>query len=159
MENIFKQFNKQYPGYSIVYITHYGSTLYGTNSESSDLDIKGIFVPTLEDVLLKKDPDHWTSNTNNTNTKNESGDIDCQLFSIYKFFSLLSKGETGAVDILFSMFRADTIVYEDTSFTNICRNNYNLLISKKLDSFTNYALGQAKKYGVKESNFLLMSKL
>lgn len=153
MENIFKQFKQQHPDYSIVYLTHYGSTLYGTNSESSDLDIKGIFVPSLKDVLLKKDPDHWTNNSNNTNTKNGAEDVDCQLFSIYKFFYLLMKGETGAVDILFSMFRNDTILYENKEFANICRDNHNLLISKRLDSFKGYALGQAKKYGVKGDRY------
>jgi predicted nucleotidyltransferase len=65
-QTIFDDFRTKYPDYKIVYLTHYGSILYGTNSESSDIDIKGIFIPTMNDVILKLDPDHYTKNTNNS---------------------------------------------------------------------------------------------
>lgn len=152
-QTIFDDFSSKYPDYKIVYLTHYGSILYGTNSESSDIDIKGIFIPTMNDVILKLDPDHYTKNTNNSNEKNSNDDIDCQLFSIYKFFDLLEKGETGSIDILFSMFRNDTIIYSDPKFQEIMIRNYYMMLHKKLNAFTGYALGQTKKYGIKGERY------
>jgi len=150
---IFQNFYKQYPDYEIVYLTHYGSKLYGTDSETSDTDIKGIFIPSERDVLLKKDPEHWSMNTNNTDEKNTTEDIDCQLFSIYKFFHLLEKGETGSIDILFSMFRGETIIHDDHDFTKMMKLHYKEFLSKNLGAFKGYCLGQAKRFGIKGQRF------
>jgi len=150
---ILQSFYKQYPDYESVYLTHYGSKLYGTDSETSDTDIKGIFIPTERDVLLKKDPDHWSMNTNNTIEKNTSEDIDCQLFSIYKFFSLLEKGDTGSLDILFSMFRGETIIHDDHDFTKMMKLHYKEFLSKNLGAFKGYCLGQAKRFGIKGQRY------
>jgi hypothetical protein len=98
-------------------------------------------------------------NSNNTDSKNTSEDIDCQLFSIYKFFHLLEKGETGAIDILFSMFRGETIVYEDHDFTKIMRLHYETFLSKNLGAFKGYSLNMAKKYGIKGQRFDELEKL
>lgn len=147
------KFQKQYPGYKIVFLSQVGSILYGTNSESSDIDLKGIFVPTLEDVLLKKDPEHWTNNTNNTNTKNSADDVDCQLFSIYKFFDLLEKGETGAVDLLFAMFREDTTLCFDMEFKSWIWYNYSKLVPRKMQAFIGYSVGQSKRFGIKGKRY------
>jgi predicted nucleotidyltransferase len=34
----------------------FGSHLYGTNSETSDRDYKGVFMPTREQILLQRIP-------------------------------------------------------------------------------------------------------
>ena len=136
----------------LLYLTKYGSKLYGTDNPNSDTDYKGIFVQAPNKVLLKQDLDHWTSNSNDTNEKNGAEDIDLQLFSVHKFFELVRKGETGALDILFSMF-SPSVVYEDTLFTEFIRNNYKEFLNKKLHSFVGYAVGQATKYGIKGTRF------
>ena len=69
----------------------YGSKLYGTDNPNSDTDYKGIFVPNEKDILLKRDIEHYNFNSNDEKTRNSKNDIDLQLFSIYKFFSLLQK--------------------------------------------------------------------
>ena len=137
-------------GCRILYVTEYGSKLYGTDNPNSDTDYKGIYVQNNDDILLKKDIDHWTSNSNDTNEKNGSDDIDLQLFSINKFFKLVRKGETGALDILFSMW-SPSVVFEDVGFTGAIKDNYKAFLNKELHSFVGYAVGQASKYGIKGS--------
>ena len=44
----------------ILFKTLTGSKLYGTNSENSDTDIKGVFLPDIKDLLLNKAPKHYT---------------------------------------------------------------------------------------------------
>jgi len=152
MEKLIKDFEKEY-NCKVIYVTKYGSKLYGTDNVNSDTDYKGIFIPSKIDVLLKQDLDHWTYNSNNKNEKNSNEDIDCQFFSIYKFFNLLDKGETGALDILFSMFRKDTIVFENKLYTNFIRKNYDIFYNKKLHSFIGYCIGQSKKYNIKGDRY------
>lgn len=147
-----KQFEQE-ENCTIVYVTQYGSKLYGTNNPKSDTDYKGIYIPDKRDVLLKRDLEHWTSNTNNTKEKNGAEDTDLQLFSIYKFFDLLMKGETGALDILFSMWATDTVEFEETWFTDYIKDNYAELLNKNMKAFIGYCVGQSKKYGVKGARY------
>jgi len=147
-----EQFEKENQA-TVLYVTKYGSRLYGTFNENSDTDYKGVFQPNRDDVLLKKDLEHWTSNSNNTNEKNGAGDVDLQLFSVHKFFELLRKGETGALDLLFSMWSKDTVEFENTVFVDHMQMYYKKFLNRKLHSFTGYAVGQAKKYGVKGTRY------
>jgi len=151
IKNLIKNFEQE-QNCKVVYITKYGSKLYGTDNPSSDTDYKGIFIPNKIDVLLKRDVDHYNFNSNDE-SKNSKDDIDLQLFSIYKFFTLLKKGETGAIDILFSMFRADTQVYNDKEFTTTIMENYKSFYSRNLHSFIGYCVGQSKVYNVRGERF------
>ena len=71
---------------------------------------------------------------------------------MHKFFELIRKGETGALDILFSMW-SPSIVYADEDFVNLIKNNYSDFLNRKLHSFVGYAVGQATKYGIKGTRF------
>jgi len=152
IKKLIDNFEKEY-NCKVVYITKYGSKLYGTDNPNSDTDYKGVFIPNREDVLLKRDLEHFNFNSNNDNTKNGKDDIDLQLFSIYKFFNLLKKGETGAMDILFSMFREETQVYNEKAFTSIMLENYKKFYNRNLHSFIGYCVGQSKVYNVRGERF------
>jgi len=148
----FKEIEKE-KNITILYATISGSRLYGTENENSDLDVKFVFAPTKQDVLLKKDISSYTKDTNNSKEKNTAEDVDMTGHSIYAFFSQLEKSETGAVDVLFSMFREDTIVYEDKEFTDLIKSNYEIFLNKNMKSFIGYALGQTKKFGIKGARY------
>jgi len=151
IQSIIKQFEQQNNA-KIVYITMYGSKLFGTDNANSDTDYKGIFIPSREDVLLKRDIEHYNYNTN-TESKNDKEDVDLQLYSIYKWFNLLKKGETGALDLLFSLFREDTQIYTDKAFTGVMKENYHKFYNKNLHSFIGYCVGQSKMYNIKGERF------
>ena len=152
IKNLIKNFEKEH-NYKVVYVTQYGSKLYGTDNPNSDTDYKGIFIPNQESVLLKRDMEHYNFNSNDNNTRNGKDDIDLQLFSIYKFFHLLKKGETGAMDILFSMFREDTQLINDKEFTSVIMENYKRFYNKNLHSFVGYCVGQSKVYNIRGERF------
>jgi hypothetical protein len=137
---------------TVVFITEYGSKLYGTDNENSDTDYKGIFIPRTIDVLLKKDTDNINYSSGDDSAKNSSEDIDIQLFSIYKFFNLLEKGETGTMDLLFSFF-SKSVVYENKSFTKLIKDNYKSLINKNVKAFLGYSVSMAKKYNIRGERY------
>ena len=136
----------------ILYVTRSGSHLYGTNTATSDEDFKGIYLPSTNARLLGTAPDYINLDTNKSNTANTPDDVDCHLDSIHKFFHLLAKGETGAIDTLFSMW-SDSVVYSNTDFHNFCKTNYLSLITSNPHAFIGYAIGQSKMYNIRGERY------
>jgi len=137
----------------VVYVTLSGSKLYGTDDEKSDTDYKGVFIPSTDDLILGKAPKSISFTTGQNNSKNGVDDIDFTLHSIVDFFNHLKKSETGSMDLLFSMFRSKTIVFEDESFTDEIKKNYKFFLNTNMKSFIGYAVGQTKKFGIKGERY------
>ncbi|MBU0630980.1 MAG: nucleotidyltransferase domain-containing protein [Candidatus Margulisbacteria bacterium] len=133
----------------IVYLTQAGSKLYGTDSPESDDDYAGIFIPTYKRLLLKENIDNIKRTTGCDNSKNKKEDIDISLISIHEFFKLLQKGDVTAVDLMFSMLRTDTILFQEKWFTSIIKDNIKQLITKQSNAFVQYCLNHARKNGIK----------
>lgn len=123
MDEIIKQLKPLING-KLIYLCQYGSHLYGLNTENSDLDFRGVYVPTLDDIILKKDKDEINTELVFEETKfisarnitdsygfvhclKESKEtkeikVDVKIFSLQKFIKLCSKADTNALDLLFS---------------------------------------------------------
>lgn len=106
----------------LIYLSQYGSHLYGLNTENSDLDFRGVYIPTLDDIILKKDKDEinteliistkielphglkdnsfWQNCKELAETPRK---VDVKIFSLQKFIQLCSKADTNALDLLFSI--------------------------------------------------------
>ena len=130
INEITKQLN--IPG-KLIYLSQYGSHLYGLNTENSDLDFRGIYIPNLDDVILHKDKEEINEELEiylppeplqqkehvlgeiymepiiSEKGKQVNGNrdnlkkIDVKIFSLQKFIQLCSKADTNALDLLFSM--------------------------------------------------------
>ncbi len=102
----------------LIYLSQYGSHLYGLNTENSDLDFRGVYIPELDDIILKKDKDEINKEIYVSNTEelyefleDKSIDsfqpkltkVDVKIFSLQKFIQLCSKADTNALDLLFSI--------------------------------------------------------
>lgn len=68
--------------YKLLYVTEYGSTLYGTDSESSDTDYRGIYLPSIQDIILNKAKHTISISTGNQHSSNSASDVDVSLFSV-----------------------------------------------------------------------------
>lgn len=145
------EFKEKYPYYKIVYVTKTGSTLFGTNTPTSDVDYRGIFIPALNDVLLKQDIPFYKRET--SKEKNTSDDTDFELWSMYHFVNLLRKMETNSVDLLFSMFDETTTMEQDEYFVPYVKDNSIKFLSNNFKSFIGYSTGQIKKYQIKGNRY------
>ncbi len=141
------------PGSKLLYLTHFGSKLYGTDTPSSDTDLKGIYLPSINDIVLGNIKNTLEYTTGDTESKNNLNDIDVTLYSLQYFMELIRSGEVGAIDLLFSMFRPSTILYEEKPTVDYLRTNYEKLISKQSKRFVGYCFNQAAKYGIKGSRY------
>ena len=132
IDEIIKQLKPLING-KLIYLSQYGSHLYGLDTENSDLDFRGVYIPTLDDIILKKDKDEINAELEiylppeplqqkghvlgeiymqpivSEKGKQVNGNrdnlkkVDVKIFSLQKFIQLCSKADTNALDLLFSL--------------------------------------------------------
>ena len=173
IDEIIKQLKPLING-KLIYLSQYGSHLYGLNTENSDLDFRGVYIPTLDDIILHKDKDEINEeleigieptvlnfNDGTQALRVRQVKVDVKIFSLQKFIQLCSKADTNALDLLFSI---DTPADHTWQYKGLVKNvpeemkyplryiheNRNKLINTdRLESPITYAFKQATKYGLK----------
>lgn len=134
---------------NIIVKMQFGSHLYGTANENSDLDYKGIFMPTKELILLNRVPKSYSRNTKNNNRgKNTSDDIDIEIYSLHYFIKLACEGQTVALDMLHA---PNAMIVTSSPVWDLIVENRDKFYTKNLKAFIGYARRQAAKYGIKGS--------
>lgn len=126
----------------------FGSHLYGTNTENSDTDYKGIYLPDMRNVILQSVKKSISVNTKTGNGKNTKDDVDSEMYSLQYFMKMLMDGQTVALDMLFA--NDENIVETSDIWREIC-NNREMFIHKNTKAFVGYCRTQAAKYGIKGS--------
>lgn len=126
-----------------------GSHLFGTNTETSDKDFKGIFLPEANDILLGKFDQTIHQHTNNqVGQKNTKDDVDIEFYSLDKFLKMLYQGQTVAWELLFT---PDEMILEAHPLWKEIQAATPLFLNKRVDSFIGYCKQQAHKYGIRGS--------
>jgi hypothetical protein len=140
-------------GASLLFLTLFGSTLYGTESPGkSDVDAHGIFLPSPESLALNKAPKSLRFSTGDSRRRNMAGDVDIDLWSMQHWLlKLLPAGDTGALDVLFSPSHEACTLYRHPALDAVFANPLRLMDAAKGRAYAEYSLGQAKKYGIKGS--------
>jgi len=133
----------------------FGSHLYGTSSEESDTDYKGLFVPPIEDCILNKIPKSFNSTTGGEG-KNNKDDIDEEYFSLQQFIKLAKQGEMIVIDMLHA---PDDMLLETSDLWKFLRANRSKFYSKNLAGYLGYIRKQTAKYCVKGSRLSAMKEV
>ena len=177
IDEIIKQLKPLING-KLIYLSQYGSHLYGLNTENSDLDFRGVYIPTLNDIILKKDKDEineelWiTRYLPDREIKNdgeyvwtevdrvESIKVDVKIFSLQKFITLCSKADTNALDLLFSVNNSYIEQYGSVGgILYLLENRDKLINTDRLESPITYAFKQATKYGIKGKRLKVLQEV
>jgi hypothetical protein len=134
----------------------FGSHLYGTNTDDSDVDYKGVFLPSREEILLNDVPKCRSFSTNSDLKKNNPDDIDEEIYSLHYFLKLACDGQTVAMDMLHA---PETMLLKSSDIWKSIVRQKNRFYTKNLNSFINYARRQASKYGIKGSRLNAASQV
>ena len=126
----------------------FGSHLYGTDTEYSDIDYKGVFLPSRGEILLGNIPKCRSFTTGNYEDKNSPGDVDEEIYSLHYFIKLACDGQTVAMDMLHA---PEKFLIETSKIWETIVRQKNKFYTKNLNSFVSYARRQASKYGIKGS--------
>lgn len=140
----------------IVVRMKFGSHLYGTATPDSDLDYKGVFLPSKEDILLGNIPKNYSFSTKVNGSKNNPDDIDVELYSLHYFIKLACEGQTVALDMLHA---PETMIVERSDIWASIISEKHRFYSKNLKSFIDYARRQASKYGIKGSRLNTVARV
>lgn len=132
---------------TLVYMK-FGSHLYGTDTENSDTDYKGVFLPELSDCILNRISKSINENTKTGEGKNTPDDVDKELYSLQYFIELACKGETVAIDMLHASLEFCESYSDAWKFLHDNRTKF---YTKNLSALVGYAKTQAAKYGIKGS--------
>lgn len=128
----------------------FGSTLYQTRTENSDLDLKAIYLPTAKEIVLGKyKKTISTQRPKQNGERNTKDDVDIEVFSLDQYLKLLAQGQTVALDTLFGV-KEDMLTnwYSSVIWKEI-QQNKDKLLCKDLTAFIGYSKQQAAKYGLK----------
>ncbi|MDR1658765.1 MAG: nucleotidyltransferase domain-containing protein, partial [Desulfovibrio sp.] len=138
---------------SLLFLTLFGSTLYGTETPGkSDLDARGVFLPSKESLALNKVPKSLHFSTGNNERRNFAGDVDIDLWSVQHWLlKLLPFGDTGALDVLFAPSHTACTLFRHPALDAVFKNPLRLTDTGRGRAYAEYSLGQAKKYGIKGS--------
>ena len=135
------------PAKTLIRIKH-GSHLYGTNTPTSDLDYKGVFLPAGRDILLQRVPKVIDKGTGVQNEKNTMDDVDDQSYPLQKFLHMVTSGDTAGTEILFAPDWAIIDMHPDWE---AIRESKHFLLNKQCKGFVGYCQRQAAKYGIQGS--------
>jgi len=125
-----------------------GSHLFGTSTSESDMDYKGVFLPTREQILLGNYKESLSQSTGDDQSKNSKDDEDIELYSLKKFCKMIARGDTAALELLFTP--EHMIIEKDPLWDDILAIRDQLL-SSRVSAMIGYARQQANKYGIKGS--------
>ena len=140
-------------GASLLFLTLFGSSLYGTETPgASDLDIRGIFLPSKESLALNAAPGSLHFSSGSKERRNTAADVDIDLWSLQRWLlKLLPAGDIGAVDLLFAPSHEACILFRDARLDSVFDNPLKLLDAGNGRAYAEYSLGQARKYGIRGS--------
>lgn len=129
----------------------HGSHLYGTATPDSDIDYKGVFQESLDNIILGKAKDAINLGTKSvfSREKNTKDDVDYVVTELRKFIKDCINGEMHAIDMLFT---PPTLWLEYSPTWEDIISKRNKLVSSNLHSFKGYIQKQIGKYGSKGSN-------
>lgn len=134
---------------SIILLSPTGSVAYGTNTENSDEDYKGICVPPKEYFLGLESFNEY-NNVGGKNFVNTKDDVDITIMHINKFVRSAMSGTPNDIELLF-MEPEDYLVSSPRG-TELVANRH-LFLSKQIkNKFGGYANSQIKKLQVKKDN-------
>lgn len=135
-------------GKKLLFKAYHGSHLYGLNTAKSDVDYKGIVIPSKEEIKNNTAPAtcYDDSSQKAKNQKNTSADTDASYFTLKAFLRLCAEGQTVAVEMLFTPRHLWVASSPEWEYLVANRDK---LIHKNMGSFFNLARRQAYKYSVK----------
>lgn len=140
----------------IIVKTIAGSHLFGTDTPSSDMDYKGVFMPSGSEILLGEYKDSISESTGSDFSKNTKDDVDTEMYSLRKFLKMLRNGDTAAIELLFT---PDSHIVEKSSVWDEIVRHRDQLVSRKINSLIGYARQQSNKYGIKGSRMGELSNM
>ncbi|MCP4498657.1 MAG: hypothetical protein GY822_01660 [Deltaproteobacteria bacterium] len=130
-------------GRDILFMSIHGSHLYGLNREGSDFDIKAIYIPSKEDMLLGKALKTY-------NKKCDKLDIEIEVKSLPSYLNSALKADTNCIDLLHT---PESLVLRASPIWYAMKQVKSELYSKDMKGLVGYIKTHTHKYNNKIHRF------
>ncbi len=135
---------------NLLFSTRAGSHLYGLNTPTSDVDIKHVVLPDLDDLLLGKQLKNVVNKTNSTTEKNTASDIDTEFIPLQNFARGFLTGQTAILELAFAIDtkHAQQMIHDErfTIFDHELREQF---LTSNIKAMVGYVINQASIYSMK----------
>jgi hypothetical protein len=123
---------KEFIRKNIIFLTVSGSHAYGTNTEKSDMDIRGIFVGEKQNILGNDRIDQFENSTNDT-----------VIYELRKALNLIAENNPNMSELLF--IDEEDIIFATEEYWNIRKHNQKFISSLARQKYSGYAMSQLKR--------------
>jgi len=144
---------------SIILEVKSGSFLYGTNTESSDVDQLGIFIPPIEEELglfCEKEID-LSIGQKDENNKNTADCVDRKFYHLKKFILLASQNNPNILELLYPSRESIISISPVGEYLLLHRDIF--LHKGLVTRFLNYAKSQKHKMIIKTEKFTELNEM
>ena len=141
--------NIQFEDYNVVVVSLHGSMLYGLEREESDVDIKAIYMPTFEDLLMGE-------SCKTVNKKCDELDVEIEIKSLPSFLKSAKSCDTNCIDMLWT---PDEMLIHNTEVWMKLRACREEMLSKNMKGLIGYIKTHTHKYSNKIQRFQEMNTL
>ena len=124
----------------------FGAHLYGLETPESDTDIKGVFIPTREEIVLGRALQHVQYSTGDNESKNTRSDIDYEMISLQYFCERLASGDHVAIDMIHTPKDRSEVTSEVWDYLRANRGKF--YTKKMISAAIDYINQNASKYGL-----------
>jgi len=157
--------HKALKGRQTLYKTMFGSRLYGTNTPSSDIDWKEVFLPEKAQLLIGRKPTNVVVSTGGDKTRNTKDDVDYEYIPIQVFANDFIGGQTYALELAFGVLQMETnhagqVLTDDSNlFRDFVYDMTKKFLTSNIKAMIGYAMNQAQIYGIKGTRLASVRKL
>lgn len=143
----------------ILFSSPFGSHLYGTATETSDIDTKTVVLPSFEDLIMNyrlanwvEKPDGWTEGQ-----KMNAGKEEIEYIPLQVFLDHFYEGQTYAIEIAFAVLQDLTPhvqhVPEKAFLKEWLQELVNRFLTNDIEKMVGYAVAQSRIYGLKNGRY------
>lgn len=153
--------NKALANRFTLFKTMSGSRLYGTNTPTSDIDWKEIFLPEKSQMLIGRKLHNVVISTASDNVRNTKDDVDYEYIPIQVFANDFYNGQTYAIELAYAVLsehRQDGQELYSREFLTLVYELTRRFQTSNIKAMVGYALNQAQLYGVKGSRLASIRK-
>lgn len=125
----------------LVFLTSFGSHLYGTNRRESDVDYRAVFLPSAEDILCQTVPDVLRT------PPPELADTDYMATPFHRFLKLVRFGEPSFLDMAFAPEEFWVKSHTDEQLWEWFLANRGELLSSDLPKYFGFCKTMVEVYG------------
>lgn len=157
----------------LLYLTFSGSHLYGTSTETSDIDLSGIFLPSKNRLLIGENTTYIKYESKKDIDNYFNTDVEIKLFSLQFFLKdLVLKCDTNSLDLIYSYLTKSNVLYNKIMYNTNDRVEYYIMdeilhnVNRLFEipdvmnfSYINFAITQAERYGVKGNRLRLAKQV